>query len=157
MPIATTVQIPLYGSRMGKAIPGQLYGDSDHIVLVKQAGEDIAFGAPLFATAADAHKMVAKDATKSLKFMGIAGFTQQTAGCYEEGRALNCVKAGFIYVKMASAVAENEEIYVNFADGKFVGKSAIANGAEADYCPANAYAIEAGVVNDIVAIRIVEG
>lgn len=156
MSIATTKTIPLYGDRMAKAIPGQLYGDSDHIVLVKQAAEDIAFGSPLFATAADAHKVVGKDATKALKFVGIAGFTQQTAGCYEAERALNCVKVGFIYVEMTGAIKEGEAVYVKYADGSFVSETTKNAGTAADFVAINGYAIEAGVDGDIVAIRIVE-
>lgn len=156
MPIATTVSIPRYADRMGKAIPGQLYGDSDHIVLVKQAGEDIAFGSPLFAKSNDAHVVVGKDSTKALAFVGIAGFTQQTAGCYEEDRPLNCVKVGFIYVKMTGSIKEGEAVYVKYADGSFVSETTKNAGTAADFVAINGYAVEAGVDGDIVAIRIVE-
>lgn len=152
--IETNVIIPQYADRMANAIPGLLYGVNEHVVLTKQAGEDIAFGAPLFATAEDNHKVVAKDTTKALKFLGVAGFTQKTAGCYEEDEPLNCVREGYIYVQMTGTIAENEAVYVKYADGTFVSATTAEAGTEGDYVAINAIAVEAGAANAIVPIRL---
>jgi len=152
----TNVTIPQYAAKMGVAVPGQLFGTNEHVVLVKKAGEDIAFGAPLFAQSADAHEVKATDSTKALTFVGIAGFTQLYDGCYKDDMPVNCVKQGFIYVKVASsAIAEGEKVYVKYADGKFYSATDYAAGTAGDFVDIHAVAVEAGAAaNAIVPIRI---
>jgi len=154
--MATNVTIPQYAARMAKAIPGQLFGSSDHVVLVKKAGEDIAFGAALFAQSADAHEVKATDSTKALPFVGIAGFTQNVDGFYADDMPVNAVVNGFIYISVASsAIAEGEKVYVKYADGKFYSATDYAAGTASDFCDIHAEAIEAGAAaGAIVPIRI---
>lgn len=143
MAIATNVSIPQYAEAMANAIPGMLFGTNEHVVLTKQAKDDeIVFGAPLFATAADAHKMTAKDATKALPFVGIAGFTQKTAGCYEKDEPLNCVVKGYICININGTIDEGEEVYVKYADGTFVSATAAAAGTSGDYVAINAKSLD---------------
>lgn len=141
---------------MALAVPGQLFGSSDHVVLVKKAGEDIAFGAALFAQAADGHEVKATDGTKALPFVGIAGFTHNVDGFYADDMPVNAVVDGFIYVKIASsAIAEGEKVYVKYADGKFYSATDYAAGTASDFCDIHAEAVEAGAAaNAIVPIRI---
>lgn len=148
------VSIPQYAQRMANAVPGLLYGTTQWVVDTKKAGEDIAFGAPLFAVAADGHEVVAKDSTKALKLLGVAGFVQNVDGCYKDDRPVNCVREGYIYVQMAGTIAENEEVYVKYADGTFVSKTVADAGTSGDYVALNAHAVEAGANNAIVPIYI---
>lgn len=148
------VTIPQYAEKMANAIPGQLYGTTEWVVDTKKAGEDIAFGAPLFATAADGHEVVAKDATKALKLVGVAGFVHNVPGCYLDDKPVNCVKEGYIYVQMTGTIAENEEVFVKYADGTFASATTAEAGTEGDYVALNAYALEAGANGAIVPIRI---
>lgn len=146
MASATNVTIPQYATAMAKAIPGQLFGNK-HVVLVKEAADTagIAFGSALFAQSADGHQVKATDSTKALPFAGIAGFTQKTAGLYEQYEPLNAVVKGMIYVAVASsAIAENEKVYVKYADGKFYSATDVAAGTASDFCDIGAIALEAG-------------
>lgn len=148
------VTVPQYASRMANAIPGLLFGTTEHVVNVKKAGEDIAFGSPLFAQAADAHEVKASDSTKALALVGVAGFERNTAGCYVDDMPVNCVTKGYIYIKMSGTIKEGEAVYVKYADGSFVSETTKNAGTAADFVALNAYAIEAGVDGGIVPVYL---
>lgn len=157
MASATNITVPQYAATMGKAVAGQLFGNK-HVVLVKEVADSagIAFGSPLFVQSTNGHQVKATDSTKALPFAGIAGFTQKTMGLYEQYEPINAVVKGMIYVEIASSsIAENEKVYVKYADGKFYSATDVAAGTAADFCDINAIALEAGAAaNEIVPILL---
>lgn len=149
--------IPQYATRMANAVPGLLYGTTQWVVNTKRAAEEIAFGSPLFAKADNGNNVVSKDTSKALALVGVAGHVANVAGFYEENVSVNCVREGYIYVKMASAIAENEEVYVKYADGTFVSKTVADAGTTGDYVALNAYAIESGAAADAIVPIYIKG
>ena len=142
------VTIPTYAHTMGNAIPGQLLGTNEHVVLTRFADVDIAFGSPVFGKAADGEFVVVADGSLNLDFLGIAAFNQTTAGCYQAGEAVSVVNKGMVYVKVSKAVKANKPVFTG-KDGTFhdaVGSS--------DAKQVNAIYLEDGQIGDIVPILV---
>lgn len=142
--------IQAYASEMARAVPGLLFGTNEWVVLTREAGEDIDFGAPLYAGEGGA--VVHTNASGTAKFLGVAGSTQCVNGRYVEGDPVNCVAKGMIYVKVAQAVSANGDVFAVKTTGAFRADAG-ENDTAAVQVPGAVY-LEDGAVGDCVPVLL---
>ena len=117
----TTASVPQYAVGLGAPLPGQLFGTTQHVVLTKRANEEVYFGQALYLVDGDGASVGAYSA-ENAEFAGVAGFLHNVAGCYPEGKPVNCVTKGFIYVVASVDLAEGDKVYVT--EGEFTNVAA---------------------------------